>query len=163
MLDLWLSSGSEGMNDDMHVYLLEAAIKYFNSRFGTNLKVNYNYQQHDLRDADVERILDVIAVERKISSKKASMACFKVINKRHLGSIRELKCPPEHGLVCHCPPQRMFRDRFYGANIYAIFAVEDKVKCFLCDKERDCGNLNAHFQNECIFNPRPIVLNTFAQ
>lgn len=155
-----LTVNSEENNDDLHVYLLEAAFSYFNQCFKTSLRVNYNYKGHDSGDSEVEKILNAVALERKITSKKVSMAIFKftpdmkVLTKRHLGNSRELKCPPEHGAICYCGPQRMFRHRFFGSNIYAIFAVKEKVKCFLCDEEIEAATLHAHFQNDCyIFNP----------
>lgn len=152
----------------MHVYLLEAAISYFNKGFKTNLKVNYNYNYKPHDDAaEIDKIMGVLAVERGISSKKASMPTFKmpptmkVLTNRQHGNSQKLKCPKEHGLTCFRPP---FRARFFGSNIYAIFTVKEKVKCFVCDKEIDFGTLDAHFQNNCrVFNPAPVSANMFAE
>lgn len=156
----------------MHVYLLEAANNYFNHAFKTDLKVNYNYKAQESSGdaAEIGKILDALATERTISSKKALMPAFKmtpimkVLTNRHHGNSRKLKCPEEHGPICHsCPAQLAFRARFYGSNIYAIFAVEETVKCFLCDKEIELGTLNVHFQNDCkIFNPKAMRENPFA-
>lgn len=169
MIDLYLSVSSDDKDENLHVYLLEAANNYFNNCFKTNLKVNFNYKAQESDNAEVKRILDALAIERKISLKKPRVAVFqitpimKVLTTRRIGSSRDLMCPKEHGIPCYCPPQRKFRTRFYGSNIYALFAVEKKVKCFVCDSEMDTGNLQDHFQKNCVvFNPTPVCANTFA-
>lgn len=68
MVDLWLSINMVENDDDMHVYLLEAAISYFNNYYKTNLRVNYNYKDHDSGDGEVNRILNAVALERSVSS-----------------------------------------------------------------------------------------------
>lgn len=170
-IDLYLSLNAEENDDDMHVYLLEAAISYLNQHFKTNLRVNYNYRAQECLDdaAEIEKVLDRTARERTVSSQKASMAAFKmapimkVLTHRHHGNSRELKCPKEHGPICYCPPQLVFRARFFGSNIYAIFTVPEKVKCFLCDKEIEAGTFGAHFEKHCqIFNPSLMSVNPFA-
>lgn len=170
-IDLYLSINAKETNDDMHVYLLEAAFVYFNERFKTNLKVNYNYKAQECSDdaAEIDKILSKLAIERTTSSKKAAMSNFKirsimkVLNNRHHGNSGKLKCPKEHGPICYCPPQLEFRARFFGSNIYAIFATEEKVKCILCNEEIGSGPLNTHFQNNCeIFNPTSMAVNPHA-
>lgn len=160
MTDLLLSVNSDENDDDIHVFLLEAAFSYFNNKFKTNLRVNYNYKDNDSSDGEVEKILNSVARERKISSKKASYVHFrkppvmKVLTKKHFGRSQGVKCPPEHGVICYCPSQLKFRERFQGSNIYAIYTIEKEVKCFLCDEKVDGAKLQAHFQKECyIFNP----------
>lgn len=147
----------------MHVYMLEAAIKNFNERFKTTLKLNFNYKQQESSTdaAEIGKILSELAIARTTSSKKAAMSNFKlrptmkVLTYRRRGTSRALKCPKEHGPICHaCPAQIEFRVQFYGANIYAIFLTEEEVKCLLCGEKIETGNLATHFQNDCeIFNP----------
>lgn len=167
MMDLYLTvnAGNE-QDDDMHVYLLESGIGYFNLCFKTSLKVNYNYKAQGSGDGEVENLLAALAIERTISSKKPRIATFhftpemKVLTTRCVGNSQGLKCPKEHGPICYCPPQRMFRSQFFGSNIYAIFAVEENVKCFVCAKEMKLGQLQQHFQKSCtIFNPVPASAN----
>lgn len=170
MMDLYLTinAGNE-QDDDMHVYLLEYGIGYFNQCFKTSLKVNYNYKAQGSGDGEVENLLAALAIERQISSKKPRIATFhftpemKILTIRRVGSSQGLKCPKEHGIPCYCPPQRMFRSQFFGSNIYAIFAIEENVKCFVCDKQMKLGQLQQHFQKDCtIFNPVPASANLYA-
>lgn len=163
--DLFLSVNGKGMDDNMHMYMVEAAIKNFNERFKTSLKVNYNYKQHESSAdaAEIDKILSELGIERTTSSKKAAMSNFKlrptmkVLTTRRRGSSRALQCPKEHGPICHaCPAQREFRVQFFGSNIYAIFLSVDvkELKCLLCVEKIESGNLTTHFQNDCeIFNP----------
>lgn len=155
----------------MHVFLLEAAFSYLNETFKSNLKVNYNYRAQQLADevTEVDAILRALAVERTITSTKTShfrkLPAMKVLTTRRTGNSRELKCPPEHGIVCYCGSQMEFRRRFFGANIYAIFAIEEQVKCLACNEEfdRSTFELRDHFQNVCeTFNPKPMSAAAFA-
>lgn len=162
MTDLLLSVNAEEKNDDLHVCMFEYAINYFNNHFGTNLRINFNYKGQNSGDAEVQQILDVVAGQRRMSCKKATMEGFKaepvmrILTRRLTGNSRGIKCT--HGAIWYCESQMIFRQRFYGSNIYAIFAVEDPVKCFLCEQEMKKGTLNAHFENDCgIFNPAPVI------
>lgn len=170
MIDLYLSAITDEKDDNMHVYLLESGFSYLNKAFETNLKVNYNYKSEEFAGEDVEadEILHTLALERTISSKKASpfrkIPYMKVLTNRRTGTSRQLKCPEEHGPICHCGPQMKFRSRFFGLNIYAIFVIEEQAKCLVCNKElkRATLQLRNHFQNDCeTFNPKPMRAEVF--
>lgn len=159
MLDLYLSVNTsvlpiEKKNDGLHSYLLECAFRYLNERFGTDLKINQNYDQNT-NDADVKEILNSLATQRKISEKKAlidgfkALPTMKIMNKKLSINRKNIKCQNNCNLMCHCGPQTHFRQRFYGANIYAIFHINEEVKCILCEKEMKPDEMNAHLDNDC--------------
>lgn len=164
MLDLYLSVNTSVLpirkkNDGLNMYLLECAFRYLNQRFGTDLKINKNYTK-DANHSDVDQILDSIASQRKISKKKASIDGFKasasmeILTKKLVGNSKDYKCTKDCIGVCYCGPQALFRHRFYGANIYAIFTSNENVKCLLCEKEMKPETMDAHLDNNCfVFQP----------
>ncbi|XP_031625882.1 uncharacterized protein LOC116342417 [Contarinia nasturtii] len=163
MLDLYLTlRAEEEISDNLNIYLLEAATTYLNRCFGTNLAINNNNsKQKNVDESDVERILESVANDRKMSTKKARMEGLKVtpeirvLSKKLKGNSREFKCVKKCGVACYCPPQMKFREHFFGANIYAIYTVEEnKVKCILCQEEMPKGTMDTHLDNNCpIFRP----------
>lgn len=51
----------------------------------------------------------------------------------------------------------------FGSNICAMFEVDEKVRCFLCDKEVVLSTFHDHFEKDCrIFNPKPVFANMHA-
>lgn len=157
MVDLYLSLNADDKDGNMHVYLLEAAFHYFNERFRTKLKVNYNYKAEECVDETVEvvSILRAIAEKKKLLAQKATYAVFTnepalmLLTRRRKGNSSQLKCPKEHGMICYCGPQLKFRKRFFGSNIYAIFAIEEKVECFICGMTVDAAIMLTHLGKHC--------------
>lgn len=164
MLDLYLSVNTsvtpvEKKVDGLHIHLLECAFAYLKGRFGISLTINNNYDL-GADDSDVKEILATLAVARKISKKRALIEGFKatpkmkILTRKLVGDSSDFKCKKNCGITCYCGPQQMFRHRFFGANIYAIFSDGDYVKCILCEKELEPSTIDAHLDNDCyVFKP----------
>lgn len=149
------SAAEHEENPHLVVYLLEAAMYYFNERFETNLILNNNYKP-DSDDTDVQEILASIANERAnermgLNAGLKMAPNVKLLTKKVAGNKDVVKCSEGCGSFCYgngCRSAAALRERFYGANIYFIFAL-DGLQCFLCEKEISGGTLGAHFNKDC--------------
>ena len=73
------------------------------------------------------------------------------------GNKEAVKCDQNCGSFCYgngCRAAAALRHRYFGANIYFIYEV-DEPKCFLCDEEITRGGLNNHFDQDCQVFKRP--------
>lgn len=159
MLCLYMNvSSSEKIEDGLQMHLLKGAIEYLNHCFETNLKINNNYTNNN-NNTDVKEILNTLAAERKVTEKKPLIDGFKatpgmqILTRKLFGNSQDYECKRNCGL-CYCEPMLKFRQRFLGANIYAIYPVSDDVKCLLCEKEVTRGTMEDHFDYDCsVFKP----------
>lgn len=154
--------GEKEEDDDLTVYLLDAAIHYFNGRFKTNLILNNNYKNNADNDSDVIGLLTRIA-ESKKSPKMSTFDGFRiapavqVLTKKVSGNKEAVKCGQSCGGFCYgsgCRAAIALRQRYYGASIFFIYTL-DGPKCFLCDKKITQGGLNNHFNQDCQVFKRP--------
>ncbi|XP_055313051.1 uncharacterized protein LOC129574707 [Sitodiplosis mosellana] len=154
--------GEKKENPDLDVYLLAAAIEYFNRRFKTNLILNNNHKRDADNDSDVTEMLASIAKDSKISQKIPTYDSYKmasdiqVLTNKVIGNKDAVKCGQSCGGFCYtsgCSSAVALRHRYIGSNIYFIFEL-DGPKCFLCDEEITQGGLNNHFDQICpVFKP----------
>lgn len=162
LIQLYMQKSKTGASNEddpnLVAYLLKGAVNYFNVRYETNLSLNSNYNP-DGDNEDVKKILVSIGDERSDSNRDCKGSpTIKLLTEIVTGNENAVKCGNSCGGICYasgCNSAIALRQRFLGANIYFIFALE-KPQCFLCEEMIiEGGSLGDHFEIDCKAFGRP--------
>lgn len=160
--------------NDSQVFLVLRGIAYLKEAFQMDLKINHNFEVAPISetssdseknetydghmpttnsDDDGEHVLKILggSLAKLIPAtlKRPPNVCI-LNNKLIVKNQNQFEC--KKGCTpCYCEPELLFRERFRGARLFAIYEKNrDKIKCILCQIKVDREKLDEHFDNHCI-------------